>query len=319
MDRNYFSELLQKYLRGEATREEVKFLESYYNLFDGEPDVLKSLRVQEKDALKSEIHGNVWRKIGDSEKAPVRVRRMTIFRAVASVAAVVLIACATWVFMKPRDRSIAVNAKKANHLITLPDGSTVILSASSKLNYPSSFDGEEKREVYLDGEAFFDVKHNETSPFIVHAGKINVTVLGTAFDVKAFPVDADITVTVKRGMVRVSDHNKTLGTIIPQQQIVYNKANENAVLQLVNSDDFINWKEQDIAFDNVTVAEAAALLEERFNVKIIIKDRLVQSERFTASFPASETLEQALKIICEFNSAAYQYDKERATIFITHK
>lgn len=319
MDRNYFSELLQKYLRGEATREEVKFLESYYNLFDGETDVLESLPVIDKNALQEEIHGNVWRRIEDKEKAPARVRRMTILKAVASAAAVVVIAFATWIFVRPSGHSIAVNAKRANHLITLPDGSTVILNASSKLNYPSSFDGDEKREVYLDGEAFFDVKHNDQSPFIVHAGKINVTVLGTAFDVKAFPVDADITVTVKRGMVRVSDENKTLGTIIPQQQIVYNKANENAVLQLVNSDDFINWKEQDIAFDNVTVAEAAALLEERFNVKIIIQDRVIQSERFTASFPASETLEQALKSICEFNGAVYRYDKERATIVITHK
>jgi ferric-dicitrate binding protein FerR (iron transport regulator) len=319
MDRNYFSELLQKYLRGEATREEVKFLESYYNLFDGEQDVLEALPVQDKDALQSEIHGNVWRRIQDKEQAPARVRRMTVLKTVASVAAVVLIAFVTWIFVRPSDRSIAVNAKRANHLITLPDGSTVILKASSKLNYPSSFDGEEKREVYLDGEAFFDVKHNEESEFIVHAGKVNVTVLGTAFDVKAFPVDADITVTVKRGMVRVSDENKTLGTIIPQQQIVYNKANENAVLQLVNSDDYMNWKEQDIAFDNVTVGEAAALLEERFNVEITIKDRFIQSERFTASFPASETLEQALKSICEFNGAVYHYDKKRAAVVITRK
>jgi ferric-dicitrate binding protein FerR (iron transport regulator) len=173
--------------------------------------------------------------------------------------------------------------------------------------------------VYLYGEAFFDVKHTDKSPFIVHAGKIDVTVVGTAFDVKAFPVDADITVTVKRGKVRVSDDNKMLGTIIPQQQIVYNKANKNAVLQLVNSDDIINWKEQDITFDNVTVGEAAALLEERFNVKIIIQDRFIQFERFTASFPASETLEQALKGICEFNDALYRYDKERAIVVITHK
>ena len=321
MDRNYFIKLLQKYSRGETTKEEEKFLESYDRLFEYEPDVLEQMQAGQKDTLRKEIRESVWQKIASRQQPTAKIRRMNAWRAAASVAAVLLIVCAGWLTYSIAfaGRMITVSSKAASHLVALPDGSTITLNNGSKVSYSSNFNGSEKREVYLDGEAFFDVSHNAARPFIVYAGKLNVTVLGTAFDVRAFPVDADITVTVKRGKVRVSDSGNTLGTIVPQQQIVYNKLKGTAMLQVVSNEDYINWKEQDITFNNVTVAEAAAILEERFNVKIVINDNVIRNERFTASFAVSETLDHVLKTICEFNGAAYHYGRNKSTITITHK
>ncbi len=326
MDKLYFLELLRKYLKGEATNEEQEFLLSYYNLFQYEPDVLALLSKEKKEELKSQMYATIWKNISRREQSYGKVKTMRKWLVRMSAAAVLFAICATVIIFLPNEssknqtfaeRSIEQKEKqKENRLVRLPDGSTVIVSAGSKLNYPSSFDGLAKREVYLEGLAYFDIKHNSSKPFIVHTGKLETTVLGTAFNIKAFPADMDIIVTVTRGKVKVSDQNRTLGTITSDQQILFNKENAIATQKMVDSDINIVWKEQDLLFTEVTVAEAAEVLEERFNVKISFSDEKIKSNRFTTTFMKNESLEQVLKIICEFNDAAYQYDKEKATVII---
>src|SRR5690606_2859673 len=104
-----------------------------------------------------------------------------------------------------RENKMVINSVNSNEhrLLHLPDGSTVIVGVGSKLNYPSSFDSLRTREVYLEGQAYFDIRHNPQKPFIIHTGKVATTVLGTSFNIKAWPEDQDITVTVTRGKVRV--------------------------------------------------------------------------------------------------------------------
>jgi len=322
MDKLYFLELLRKYLQGEATNEEQEFLLRYYNLFQYEPDVLALLTNEKKEELKSQMYATIWKNISREEQSPGKVKPMRKWLIRMSAAAVLFAICATGIFFLRNESSKKQTfaertiKQKENRLVRLPDGSTVIVSAGSKLNYPSSFDGLAKREVYLEGQAYFDIKHNSSQPFIVHTGKLETTVLGTAFNIKAFPADMNIIVTVTRGKVKVSYQNRTLGTITSDQQISYNKENAIATQKMVNSDINIVWKEQDLLFTEVTVAEAAEVLEERFNVKISFSDEKIKSNRFTTTFMKSESLEQVLKIICEFNDAAYQYDKEKATVII---
>ena len=87
----------------------------------------------------------------------------------------------------------------------------------------------------------------------------------------------------------------------------------------MDSNTNLDWKKQDLLFDDVTVGEATELLEERFNVTIICNNELIKSQRFTTTFMKDETLDQVLKSICEFNNAVYSYDKEKATVFIRNK
>ena len=129
----------------------------------------------------------------------------------------------------------------------------------------------------------------------------------------------DITVTIKRGKVKVSDQNKILGIITPNQQIIYNKKKVSSILKIVDSDSYLDWKEYDLLFDNLTITEAAELLEERYKVKITISDQSIGSQRFTATFPKNESFEQALKSICVFNGVVSKYNKEKATVIISNK
>jgi transmembrane sensor len=323
MDKQYFIWLLQKLNRGEATTEEEQFLISYYNLFQPEEDLSTYLSEEKKETLKNQIrfaiHDNLY-----SRENEGKLRTIFPWRRVAAVAAVLIIVSAVVFYMNPAPAEKITYAtktpqQKENRFIRLPDGSTVIVSAGSKLNYPSSFDGTVNREVYLEGQAFFDIKHNPAKAFIVHTGKLSTTVLGTAFNVKAIPSEDNITVTVTRGKVRVSSPEKTLGLIEPDEQIVYSKAENEAVQSVIEDKNYLGWKEQDLLFDDVTLAEAAELLEERFKVKIAFSDPLIKDNRFTTTFRQDQKLEQVLKSICEFNSAVFQYDRDNATVMISSK
>jgi len=331
MDKPYFIGLLHRYLNGTSTKEEEQLVINYYNLFENEPDVMDLLNDEKKEQLKNEIHAAIWDTISKAAPQDKKIRYLPKKRAITAAAAVLLVVFTGSLFLL-RSRSVPKQAEPVvspavaeqkeqneNHLVALPDGSTVVLSFGSKLDYPSSFEGLARREVYLTGQAFFDIRHNASKSFIVHTGKLATTVLGTAFNIKAYPGDMDITITVKKGAVKVSDQHTTLGIIRPDQQIIYNKQKANSIQKEVAADNYLDWKQQDLLFDNLTVEEAAKLLEERFSVKISITDPSIRTRRFTTTFPRNESLEEALKSICEFNEAGFNYDKEKATVVIGYK
>ncbi len=329
MDKKYFSELLNKYLKHEASEEECELLIKHYNLFESEPDIFDSMPKNQKTDLRNEIENKIWDEIfneeanlkEDDSSSNNRFRINYI-----SFAAILLIILSAGIYffrsepVKERNVISRQPKIKENRLIQLPDGSTVILRPGAKLNYPSSFDGLASREVYLDGQAYFDIKHNASKQFIIHTGNLKTIVLGTAFEVKAWSDNPSIRVTVSRGKVRVEDQDrKTLGIITPNQQITYDTSNKSVVQKVVNAPEYLEWKEQDLLLSDVTVAEAAKLLEARYKVEIVISDDSIRSKRFTTIVRKGETLDQILKSMSEFNEAVYKYDVAKALITLESK
>lgn len=326
MDRQHFIRLLHKYLAGQTTIKEKKFLETYYDLFQNDPDVLSTIDIKEKEALKNSLKNAIWAHLLKDEKQIQKIKVLSPWLKMAA-AAILIMALISSLFyiiggssIKQQDltKHIIVPHNE-NRVISLSDGSTIILSPGSMLNYPPSFDGMKKREVFLDGQAFFDIHHNPSIPFIVHTGNLETMVLGTAFNIKAISGEAEITVTVKRGKVKVTDKEKISDIITPNQQIIYNKERVSSDTKTIDSESYLDWKAADLLFDNLTIAEASQLLEERYKVNITITDLSVSTQRFTASFPKNETLEQALKSICVFNELTYDYNKERSSVIISNK
>lgn len=329
MDKQYFIQLLHKYFKSDLTNEEREYLEKYYELFRNEPDILDTLSPEEKNEFKNEIKGAIWDTIIFSE-SPGHKIKLIQRRSIMTAAAVIIVILAIGIFFQyeASKKEIVSNStihqningsllhQKENRLIFLPDGSKVVLNSGSRLNYPSSFDGKKTREVYLEGQAFFDIQHNDKKPFIVHTGNLETIVLGTAFNIKALPGDKEITVSVVRGKVKVTDRNKVLGIITPDQEIKYNKQKDNSEMKAVKNHHYLDWKSEDLLLDNVTIAEAAKVLEEEYKVTIDISSPSISSQRFTATFSRTVSLEQALKSICEFNGVQYHYDKKNASVTI---
>ncbi len=324
MDKQSFIDLLHKYRLGIATEEECEFLTSYYKLFDREPDVLSLMTAEHQVILKDVIKNGIWENIEVREQGnnARSARRMWIRRySAAAILAIVLSGGLYFFNTYPVREAVSLvsgtGPGKTHRLIRLADGSTVIVSAGSKLNYPSSFDGSIKREVYLEGAAYFDINPNPQKPFIIHTGKIRTTVLGTAFEIKAWPLDANITVTVSRGKVKVDAEKDELGILRPNQQLIYMKDEGRSIRRSVDALSHISWKDQDLLMNDITVQEASELLEDRFKVQVLFSDEVIRTKRFTTTLLKKETLEQVLTGICEFNGALYQYNKEKALVIIS--
>lgn len=202
---------------------------------------------------------------------------------------------------------------KEHRRIQLPDGSTVILNAGSRLEYPKTFDGN-TREVSLVGEGYFDICHDTRKPFKVHTGKLITTVLGTAFNIKAYSREKSITVTVTRGKVEVGDKEHTFNIITPNQQVTYNGENSKHTQRTVNAKNIIEWQKKDVFFDDMRMDEAAKQLEERFGVKMNFTKEALKDCRFTGTFLKGESFEQILDVICSFNNVTYKYNAGGAVL-----
>ncbi|WP_462267192.1 FecR family protein [Mucilaginibacter sp.] len=156
--------------------------------------------------------------------------------------------------------------------VTLADGTQVWLNSGSKLKYPETFTGA-KREVNLVGEAFFEVKHDNAHPFIVHSGKLTTQVLGTSFNVKAYSADPVMKVEVVTGKVGVMRYPAVKGAqallLTPNQEAVYNTAKGTfykdgfADAALLSS-----WKDGKLVFKNQLLPEVTNALQRRFNISL---------------------------------------------------
>jgi ferric-dicitrate binding protein FerR (iron transport regulator) len=194
-----------------------------------------------------------------------------------------------------------------HEVVRLPDGTIAILNRNSRLDFPPAFSGN-AREVRLTGEAYFQVKKDDRKPFRVHAGSITTTVLGTTFNIKAYPADGNIAVTVTSGKVRVSDSRRTLAILEKNNRLVVNRQTGEAEKAQVNARPFVAWKQQELVFRNLTLAEVATALGYHFDAEIRFGNEQLARCRFTGSFPGGNELEQVLDVITAVTGSSWEQE-----------
>ncbi len=201
--------------------------------------------------------------------------------------------------------------------IVLPDETKVWLNADSRLTYASNFMAGEDRQVYLEGEAFFDVTPDASRPFIVNTSGIAVKVLGTAFNVKSYPNDQRIQTTVVRGKVSVESTGKKNGQLVmlsPNQRAVFTKGSEKIVREeKVDSEEDTLWKDGWIIFDNKPFGYIIETLERWYDVQIIMEDSHSLSCTFSAKFK-DKSLEEVLDIFKNTEPINYTIDGSKVSI-----
>ncbi len=189
--------------------------------------------------------------------------------------------------------------------LKLPDGSMAILKGGSTLKYPETFSGE-KREVILNGEAYFDITHTDALPFVIYTGKVKTVVLGTSFNIRAYPGQNDIVVSVTRGKVRVEkDGGEILAVLTQDQQVVYNIEESEVQKTDTNTGKANDWVKNDMEFDGVTFENIALLLEKRYNVRIDFENPTLKKCLTVVSFSGMESLENVLETLCVIRDARY--------------
>jgi len=181
--------------------------------------------------------------------------------------------------------------------LLLPDSTEVWLNAASTLEFPKSFD-KNKREVVLKGEAFFDVKHADKIPFIIYTGNVSTEVLGTAFNIKAYPDMEKITVSVKRGKVKVNYAKKQVAMLTVGQQISINQRSMAVSEKSVKQSEAAAWQDGKLVYDDYMIGDIILDLERVYNEKVKVEVGGVETLRISTSFKRDQGIEKALEVLC---------------------
>ena len=321
METKRLNYLLDRYYKGICTPEEETELDTWYQSLNINDQPLEHFirSAGGKDQLAKDMFAQFKARV----EPDVKVRRLNPYRWVTRVAAVLaglgLLTGAYYLLNRSNSSSnpIAVTApvnKSENQFLTLPDGSKVLLRHGSTLHFPAAFNGN-KREVELIGEAYFDIHHDEKKPFVIHTGSIKTTVLGTAFDIAAYPSQKKVVVTVTRGRVKVEDDNKILVILTPNEQVVCDNRTTTAQKTKVEASRSLVWAGSDMAFDGESFKSIATLLSKRYQVSIEFKNPALEQCPITASFTGTETLKEILEILCTARGTTYKFENaQKVTI-----
>ena len=184
--------------------------------------------------------------------------------------------------------------KGGEFAIVLADGTKIWLNADTRLKYPTFFSGD-TREVELEGEAYFEVQHDEKMPFIVKTSKSDIRVYGTSFNVKAYPDDSFQKTTLEEGSIglRVNDQEFKL---VPNQQAVLNTANEVNIIK-INARQQSVWRHGRFLFDNENLEDIMAQLARWYDVNIFFTGAKVKNLHFSGEIDRYEDIERVLHMI----------------------
>ncbi len=196
--------------------------------------------------------------------------------------------------------------------VTFSDGTKVILNAASSLRFPKEFTGE-KREVFLDGEAYFKVSHNPNNPFIVHAQNTDIKVLGTEFNVQGWEEDDNVDVSVRSGKVAVNsktDQQSSEVILTKGEFTRVDKQQGPAKVQKVNIENHLLWTRGGMNFDNVPLEQVFRHLERKFDISIAIADTSLLQVPYHSTFDKAN-MEEILHVIATSMKLEYQKKSSR--------
>lgn len=198
--------------------------------------------------------------------------------------------------------------------VVLPDGTIVFVNSGTTLLYPNIFTGS-TRQVYLCGEAHFEVAKDAQHPFIVRVGQLNVQVLGTHFNIDAYSDNDDVTTTLEEGSVKLCDSgaNKILCVLKPNEQVVFNRRKRQYTKFTVDAMNYSSWIHGDLNFDNQSMDKIISIIEHHFDVKIMVDHTLNMEKEYTMNFKPYENIDDVLKVLSAL-SGDILYKKENRIV-----
>lgn len=201
--------------------------------------------------------------------------------------------------------------------LELSDGTIVHLNSGTTLKYPVKFIAGANRQVFLDGEAFFDVAKDKKHPFVVNADKLNVRVLGTHFNVSSYPEDDMTDVVLVEGSVAMYSSNEEFNAdknivLKPNFKGSFNRNNNHIDAKEVNTDMYTAWINGGLVFRDINFKNICKKLERQYDVTIVVKNQKLANEKFNASFS-----DKPIEKILSYFDDVYGIDYTRKNNVIT--
>ena len=328
MTQREFKELIDKYLSGQCNEQEVQLLHKFYDHF--QTDELWQDSLGNKDNFETALLTDINRRIDRKERKEYEESRVTSYLSLKIAASIILmISIGLWVFQGVNNSGKTGEAnmvQKMTHrgqksTVLLSDGTKIKLNSNSKVSFPEHF-SDSKREIVLEGEAFFEVARDESRPFIIHSGELVTTVLGTSFNIKAFP-EENIQVTVATGKVKVesqSDDKEGIRSmyLVPNEQANFDFDSKLFEKRIVDLEEFLAWKEGQLRFKEIELQEATKILERWYGISISFKNEEVKHCKIRSGRYKDENLYNILQSFSYILNIEYEV-KDQHNIVISGK
>lgn len=342
MGRAYFKYLFELYISGNITEAQRNELFDYIRSNDADESLI-ALMDEHYARIRSEVpssafvsrHGdiNLPGALPDTTLRPLQPRRYRGW-AVAASLLLLVIAGTAYFLCKPGKPAVSAasvvgtapanvlastttirTGNKEQKLIVLADSTRILVNGATILRFPDTF-SKDKRELYLEGEAYFDVQHAASWPFIIHTpAGITTVVLGTAFNIKAYPGRKQLIVSVVTGKVKVTKDTKALSVLENGQEMRWttssNKIEERQVTPvLVDS-----WQRGDINLVDETMADIIKDLQIFYGINIQLNNPSLSNLVLTIGFKKQTSVESALRILCELADARFDKTKDGYVVY----
>jgi len=323
--------LFRKYLTNTCTREEFEEVFLFLQNQENDPLIREQIRrvyEEELASLPSEVFVRQGGEIvglpkeaemtlgvegrrgvgGRSDKERVRKKRIL---SLAFVLVILIAGGAVWQLMPggldTRKAEVKVSGGKLVTQATrrseykyllLPDSTQVWLNAASTLEFAESF-GKGERKVVLTGEAFFDVKRADQMPFIIYTGNVSTEVLGTAFNIKAYPDMEKITVAVRQGKVKVNYADQQAALLTMGQQVSIGVRDNLLKQKKVNRGEMASWQDGELVYDDDSIGDIVADLKRVYDVEITVEDPAIGNLRVSTAFKRQNGVKKAMEVLSE--------------------
>lgn len=314
MKKEKIIKLAEKYAEGNCSQEEQKAIEQFFAKLQGKGIQGKGLQ-DNLEVLQETNRVKLLTRIKTSGKSTSYNKKRRLISIGIAASLVFLIGTAMWVRFtesSPIHYTEVMTQRGERKQIALPDGTLVFLNSESSLKFPERFG--KTRSVELNGEGFFKVTRNPQKPFIITSDKIRTTVLGTSFNIKAYP-NQNSRVSVNSGKVQVTKNNNEDVKIFltKNRQVIFDNNTELFSESESQSEDYIAWTKNTILLKENTLYEMKSILEQWYDVKIILEVKNIKGFSISGKY-GNNTLKEVLESIKFLKGLDYEFISEKEII-----
>lgn len=323
--------IIDKYLNQEdLSPKELEVLNSYFDDTTLKPDILDSYNSEDKAKLKGRIKREIDLKIMEESPRIPHYKRSYKFIYTAAATFLLVLFASIWVLKNKKGTAIITDVKKEYSLSAfhegkiiqsklhvkstlLPDGSIIFLNKEAEIILDKNF-GVKDRKVQLMGEAYFDIAHNKSKPFIVYNASSAITVLGTRFWLN--DKNKDALVTLLSGKINYSNENITLD-LAPKEQIRMDHQMNYHKQPANNLDQLSLWKPDAMPLENISMLELGNFLSNRFQTTIRIANKEIENYTISTQITGMESLEGLLEEVLMVHQLSYKRINNELIIYKT--
>lgn len=200
--------------------------------------------------------------------------------------------------------------------LTLFDGTKIWLNSESTIKYASDFNSS-NREVFVEGEAYFEVTHNKKNPFIVHLKKSDIQVFGTSFNVKSYPESDDVEVILLKGKIEFITNTGSV-MLKPNEQVIFSARQGTVKKAQVDTEKTLGWKDGEYFYSNEKLASIIQQIQRWYGVEIVLKNKTIQDYTFTGVIDRKKSIGYNLRTIEMTKRIKIEYSDDKIIITERH-